>query len=307
MKTKFLTVPMLLEAGAISLFKRHLLLLLAICVLIPSAQAQSLFVTAQDSNTVAVIDSSTDQVTTQIPVGANPIRICVSPDRRKAYVSNSGSSSVSVIDTVALPPRITATIQVGNSPGENAVTPDGKKLFVVHQSSAPVTVIDTTTNSVIASIPIGGNLAKDILFTGRTLRIYRKLFRRNGQCNRYHRVDPTLPGKVDHHWSRLPSPCPVSRRRPRVRYQLPGQFRVRYRHPYEKIGRNKYSCRHQPEGNCHHAQWRRDLRHQRGRWDCLYHRLCHVDGDQNNWGRILAVADTDYKGWNKGIRIQLWK
>ena len=93
---------MFLAAGAISLFKRHLLLLLAICVLIPSAQAQSLFVTAQDSNTVAVIDSSTDQMTTQIPVGANPIRICVSPDRRKAYVSNSGSASVSVIDTVSV-------------------------------------------------------------------------------------------------------------------------------------------------------------------------------------------------------------
>ena len=156
---------MFLAAGAISLFKRHLLLLLAICVLIPSAQAHSLFVTAQDSNTVAVIDSSTDQVTTTIPVGANPIRICVSPDRRKAYVSNSGSGTVSVIDTVALPPTITATVPVGSAPGESAVTPDGNRLFVVHQSSAPVDVIDTTTNLVIASIVIGGNQARDILFT----------------------------------------------------------------------------------------------------------------------------------------------
>src|SRR5882724_1839731 len=113
MKTKFLMAPMVLPARAISLFKRHLLLLLAICVLIPSAQAESLFVVTSLSNAVAVIDSSTDQVTTTIPVGANPIRICVSPDRRKAYVSNSGSGTVSVIDTVALAPTITATIPVG--------------------------------------------------------------------------------------------------------------------------------------------------------------------------------------------------
>src|SRR5438093_840241 len=42
MKTKFLMAPMFLAAGAISLFKRHLLHLLAICVLIPSAQGQVL-------------------------------------------------------------------------------------------------------------------------------------------------------------------------------------------------------------------------------------------------------------------------
>src|SRR5881396_590782 len=125
MKTKILMAPMFLAAGAISLFKRHLLLLLAICVLIPSAQAESLFVVTSLSNAVAVIDSSTDQMTTQIPVGASPIRICVSPDRRKAYVSNQGSATVSVIDTVAL--TITATIP-GSAPQENAVTPDGTRL-----------------------------------------------------------------------------------------------------------------------------------------------------------------------------------
>ena len=88
-----------------------------------------------------------------------------------------------------------------------------------------VTVIDTTTNLVIASIPIGGNEAKDILFT------------RNGRCayianyseGTVNVIDTVhLPGKDDPHWSRLPSPCPVSRGRPRVRYQLPGQFRVRH-------------------------------------------------------------------------------
>ena len=35
-----------------------------------------------------MIDTSTNQVVTQIPVGTFPIRIAMTPDRRKAFVSN---------------------------------------------------------------------------------------------------------------------------------------------------------------------------------------------------------------------------
>lgn len=138
-------------------------LLLIVCTLVPSAWTKSLFVVTQWSNSVAVIDSSIDQVTTQIPVGTGPVRICMSPDRLKAYVSNGGAATVSVVDAATL--TTTATILVGAKPQESAVTPDGGRLFVVHQSTSPVTVIDTATNLVIANIVIGGNTAKDILFT----------------------------------------------------------------------------------------------------------------------------------------------
>ena len=93
----------------------------------------------------------------------SPVRICMSPDRLKAYVSNQKDATVSVVDTVTL--TTTATIPVGASPQESAVTPDGKRLFLVHQSDAGVTVIDTATNLVITNVVIGGNLAKDVLFT----------------------------------------------------------------------------------------------------------------------------------------------
>ena len=153
------------QAPELSLITKCLLpLLLILCALVPSAWAESLFVVTQLSNSVAVIDSSTDQVTTQIAVGSGPVRICMSPDRLKAYVSNVSAATVSVIDAVKL--TCTATIPVGGQPQESAITPDGGRLFVVHQSTTPVTVIDTATNRVIpTNIVIGGNLAKDILFT----------------------------------------------------------------------------------------------------------------------------------------------
>jgi YVTN family beta-propeller protein len=154
--------PVLLVRG-LTLLTVSLSLFLIVCALVPSAWAESLFVTTKLSNTVAVIDFSTDQITTQILVGAGPIRICMSPDRLKAYVSNGSDGTVSVIDTVAL--TTTATITVGGRPGESAVTPDGGRLFVVDQADSMVTVIDTASNLVITTITIEGTLAKDILFT----------------------------------------------------------------------------------------------------------------------------------------------
>ena len=61
-----------------------------------------------------MIDTSTNQVVTQIPVGAFPIRIAMTPDRLKAFVSDEDSATISVLDTVAL--TNIATIPVDRYP-----------------------------------------------------------------------------------------------------------------------------------------------------------------------------------------------
>src|ERR1041385_6330987 len=97
-----------------------------------SALAQSHFCPARYSAEVAVIDTSTNQVITQIPVGSEPIRISITPDLLKAFISNSLSASISVLDTVAR--TNIATIPVYNVPGQSAITPDGGQLWVVHEA-----------------------------------------------------------------------------------------------------------------------------------------------------------------------------
>src|SRR6266480_4046531 len=118
-----------------------------------SALAQFLFCPARYSDEVAVIDTSTNQVITQIPVGvgAYPIRISMTLDLLKAFISDGLTASISVLDTVAL--TNIATIPVERIPGETAITPDGRQLWVVHQASleadrdhSPVEVIDTANN-----------------------------------------------------------------------------------------------------------------------------------------------------------------
>jgi YVTN family beta-propeller protein len=145
-----------------------ILIIFAFAFAYPASAAENLFVTTRYSNTTAVIDTSTNQVVTSIPVGAFPVRITMTPNRLKAFVSNGHSSNMSVLDTVAL--TNIATIPVGESPGEEAVTPDGARLFVVHQrgqhgSGCPVYVIDTATYAVLNIVYLPGNWLKDILFT----------------------------------------------------------------------------------------------------------------------------------------------
>jgi YVTN family beta-propeller protein len=83
----------------------------------------------------------------------------MTPDGLKAYVSNHGDETVSVIDTVNR--TVTATIQVGvGGPQEITITPDGGRVFVVHQDSGDVAVIDTATDTLIRTVTIGGTGAK---------------------------------------------------------------------------------------------------------------------------------------------------
>jgi serine/threonine-protein kinase len=50
------------------------------------------------SNTVSVIDATTNQVTATIHTGAGPSSIALLPGGRQAYVSNVDSGTLTVID-----------------------------------------------------------------------------------------------------------------------------------------------------------------------------------------------------------------
>ena len=63
-----------------------------------------------------------------------------------AYISNSGSSNVSVIDTAT--DTVIATVNVGSDPHGVAVSPDGLNVYVANAGSDSVSVIDTATNTV---------------------------------------------------------------------------------------------------------------------------------------------------------------
>ncbi|HWR46603.1 MAG TPA: YncE family protein [Pseudonocardiaceae bacterium] len=97
----------------------------------------------------------TSSVTATIPVGIHPVGVAVTPDGAHAYVTNSESNNVSVID---LPSNaVTATIPVGAGTQGVAITPDGRHAYITNRDSNKITVIDTASNTVTTKIPVGAD------------------------------------------------------------------------------------------------------------------------------------------------------
>ena len=111
------------------------------------------YITNSESNSVSVIDATTNKVTTTIPVGSNPIGVAINPNGTKVYVVNARSSDVSVIDTATN--SVVATVRAGNFPQGIVVSPNGKKVYVTNRDSNNVFVIDTSTNTFVSTLNTG--------------------------------------------------------------------------------------------------------------------------------------------------------
>jgi len=120
-----------------------------------------LFVSNERDGTVTIIDVATKETKT-LSTGANPAGLTKSPDESKIYASNSGSDTISVIDTRT--ERVTQTIylrigDLGGIPGASPLgmtaSPDGKWLYVAMYDINAVAVVDTTRGQLKGFIPAG--------------------------------------------------------------------------------------------------------------------------------------------------------
>ena len=109
---------------------------------------------------ISVIDTTTNTVTANMPVGINPVGLAVSPDGTKVYVANYWGNTTSVINTATN--TVTATVP-GDGPFAVSITPDGKKVYVTNLGSnhdfsgKTVSVIDTGTNNVVNTVNVGSS------------------------------------------------------------------------------------------------------------------------------------------------------
>ncbi|MFF4656266.1 IPT/TIG domain-containing protein [Streptomyces sp. NPDC001381] len=85
-----------------------------------------------------------------IPVGAAPHSVVMRPDGLRAYVTDSGADTLSVIDTAA--DAVVATIGVGSGPWSVAVTPNGLRLYVTRPGSGTVGIVSTVTDTLVGSV-----------------------------------------------------------------------------------------------------------------------------------------------------------
>jgi YVTN family beta-propeller protein len=99
------------------------------------------------------VDPYTGATIKEMKVGQMPRSASITPDGRWAYVANSESGNVSVVDLQKM--ETVGFIQVGVGPVDTAVTKDGKQLLVANQGSDTVSIIDTEAQKVSAVIEVG--------------------------------------------------------------------------------------------------------------------------------------------------------
>jgi len=103
--------------------------------------------------TVTVISAEPLAIAGSITVGSHPSRVAFTPDGTKAYVTETGDGTVTVIDTTTR--LVTTTITVATPTTATlrdiAVSPDGKYAYVGDGANARIDQIDTATDTLTAT------------------------------------------------------------------------------------------------------------------------------------------------------------
>jgi YVTN family beta-propeller protein len=113
------------------------------------------FVPSESVGQLNVIDAVHHTVIKAItlPPTSRPVRVRVSPDGQKVYVSNGRAGTVSVIDSHSY--ALLDSIKVGTRPWGLVISPDGKYLYTANGPSNDVSVVDLRTDKETARIQAG--------------------------------------------------------------------------------------------------------------------------------------------------------
>ena len=119
-----------------------------------SADSRFVFVTLQESDEVAAIDLSTQEIAWRIKLGRQPAGIIVTPDDKYLMVGIMGEDYVQVIDwrTQTLVKKIVTGKGAHNFRGLG----DKRHVFVSNRVSGTISKVDLTTMTVVDSIKVPG-------------------------------------------------------------------------------------------------------------------------------------------------------
>ncbi len=93
---------------------------------------RKIYVANNLGNSVSVIDTGTNAVTTTTVVGLAPLGVAISPDSSYAYVANSSDKSISIINVST--DTVETTVSVGTTPAGVAISPDGTRGYVANSA-----------------------------------------------------------------------------------------------------------------------------------------------------------------------------
>ncbi|WP_165234188.1 beta-propeller fold lactonase family protein [Aquisphaera insulae] len=109
------------------------------------------------------IDGGKLAVAGRIEVGPEPRGVAFARDGKSAYVAVGVSDEVVKLDLDPL--RIAGRVKVGREPRGLAISPDGKLLLVGSSRAGELAILSTESLGVIRTIPIEGNVLRQVAFS----------------------------------------------------------------------------------------------------------------------------------------------
>jgi YVTN family beta-propeller protein len=105
----------------------------------------NMYVTNFNSDSVSVINPSTNTAVATIPVGSAPFGIAFNPNNGNMYVTNAGGNTVSVINPSTN--TFMSTIPVGSAPFGIAFNPNNGNMYVTNAGGKTISVIAPLTTT----------------------------------------------------------------------------------------------------------------------------------------------------------------
>jgi YVTN family beta-propeller protein len=143
----------------------------------PAPGAYRIYVTNERSGDLSIIDSSTHEVVSTVPLGKRPRGIHLSPDGNTIYVALSGSPIGGPnVDESKLPPadkkadgigifdikqgKLLKMIQAGSDPEEFDLSKDGTLLYGSNEDTGEATIVDVMAGKIVATLKVGDEEAE---------------------------------------------------------------------------------------------------------------------------------------------------
>ncbi len=120
-----------------------------------SPDGKKLYVVAQESSELLVVDRDQGKVTGILPVGKQPHSVILTNDGKTAFVSNQWADNIYKVDLATL--TVTDTLPTGNAPAGLALSKDDRYLYVVNSYSNEISIFDLKKNEEIKRLLAGNN------------------------------------------------------------------------------------------------------------------------------------------------------
>ncbi len=147
-----------------------------------SPDGKTLYVVAQESSELLVVDAQEGKVREVLPVGKQPHTVVVTSDGKTAFVSNEWADNVYRIDLTSF--GVTDTLHTGNGPAGMVLSKDNRYLYVANSFANEISIFDLSSGEEVKRLlaghdPAGAAISPDgktVYVTSRRIlkRPYRK-------------------------------------------------------------------------------------------------------------------------------------